>query len=140
MNLLKIASFALAVGLTGLVLSADVQAKVYGKKIEKNTTACQPEGDIHEIVEKGNPTQDAKCFVTCIMTKWGLLSEDGGFQPDGVRKVTKAIREFDRNPAEYKDIDEVIITKCGAIEEPEKCNKRYAIAECGFKVFTEIQG
>ncbi|XP_037917225.1 uncharacterized protein LOC119655411 isoform X3 [Hermetia illucens] len=96
--------------------------------------------DIHEIVEKGNPTQDAKCFVTCIMTKWGLLSEDGGFQPDGVRKVTKAIREFDRNPAEYKDIDEVIITKCGAIEEPEKCNKRYAIAECGFKVFTEIQG
>ncbi|XP_037916132.1 general odorant-binding protein 19d-like isoform X2 [Hermetia illucens] len=124
------------------------QAKVDENKLKAYTAniakTCQPEGEpfgeVHDIVEKANPTQDEKCFITCTMTKWGLLSENGKFQPDGVRKVNEAIREFDDNPAEYKNADEAIIAKCSAIEKPEKCDKGYAIAECGFKVFDEIHG
>ncbi|CAD7087542.1 unnamed protein product [Hermetia illucens] len=147
MNLWKIASFAIAVDLAVLVLSADVQAKDDGKKIGEYianiTKAClsegEPFGDMQEIIEEGNPTQNEKCVIACIMTNWGMLSENGEFQPDGVREVHKAIQASDRYLEKYKNIDEVIIAKCGSIDEPEKCDKGYALAECCFKIFAEAR-
>ena len=148
MSVRKVSGIAFAVGLLVLILAVDVQAKLDGKKVRAFTAniakACQPKttpfDEIHEIIGKGKPTAEEKCFVTCAITKGGLLSNNGEFQPDGIKKINEAMREFDDNPAEYKNIDEVIIANCGGIEKPEKCDKGYAIAECSLKAFIDVHG
>ncbi|KAK9874258.1 hypothetical protein WA026_002612 [Henosepilachna vigintioctopunctata] len=73
-----------------------------------------------------------KCFLHCLFTKYGWMDEDGGFL---VHDIKKTLEEADIEIASL----EYILYKCTALESIDRCERSFAFTECFWSKMSQVQ-
>lgn len=87
------------------------------------------------LVDKKISRRDAgnfKCFLHCLLTKYGWMDEVGGFS-------FHVIKQLLLDSAMEQAIVDFVLFECTAIRSMDKCQRALTFTECFWKKTTENQ-
>ncbi|KAF2881144.1 hypothetical protein ILUMI_25018 [Ignelater luminosus] len=95
------------------------------EKLEKFVEPCVKESNanpaaVEKLIKNSEFSDDntIKCFLKCVYTKAGVMSEDGKFNADELKKTL----EDDQSPD--------LVNKCKDLKGSDNCDTAFLVAKC----------
>lgn len=86
---------------------------------------------INKQLEENNSSNNFKCFLHCLFTKYGWMDEDGGFLIHNMKNVLDEV-QLEVASLEY------VLFKCTAIGSIDKCERSFLFTECFWKKAVQV--